>query len=267
MRAFVLPVSLGLCLACGQKLDHPELAPGCDPAVMRCTVSMTPATGSPGGNGEGGAGSGDEVAAFTGDILAFNDDYFDLGSTFTGMAQVSATGQSGARVSASYDGKSFQLDSVLKDAANWFFTVPDGGSGMIPTLMPLDTRAATAAMLSLRVANGSVVDGIFLASSGTERALDRAQIVLHIVDEKRRSVTGVTGKLTAEVTSYRAAGSWVGVSNQNATDDSGMLFFGNVPAGTALSPVSVNLTGAVTASVEVTIVSGAISVVTAVVSP
>jgi hypothetical protein len=91
--------------------------------------------------------------------------------------------------------------------------------------------------------------------------------VLHVVDEKRRSVTGVTGKLTAEVTSYRAAGSWVGVSNQNATDDSGMLFFGNVPAGTALSPVMVNLTGAVTASVEVTIVSGAISVVTAVVSP
>lgn len=267
MRALVWPVSLGLCLACGQKLDHPDAAPGCDPAVMHCVVSMTPATGEPGGGNEGGAGVGDEVATFTGDVVAFDDDYFDRGSTFSGMAQISATGQSGARVMASYDGTSFQLAAVLKDPANWFLTLPDGGSGMMPTLMPLDTRSASAARLTVGVANTSAVDGIFLASSGTERALDRAQVVLQVVDEKGRSVTGITGKLTAEITSYRAAGSWVGVTTQNATDDSGMVFFGNVPAGSALAPVTVNLTGAVSAGVEVKIVAGAISVVRAVVRP
>lgn len=267
MRALVWPVALGLCLACGQKLDHPDAAPGCDPAVMHCVVSMAPATGQPGGGNAGGAGTGDDVATFSGHVVAFADDYFDRGATFSGMAQISATGESGARVSTSYDGQAFQLASVLKDPVNWFLTVPDDASGMMPTLVPLDTRVTSADMLTPGVANTSAVEGIFLASSGTERALDRAQVVLKLEDEKGLSVKGVTGKLTAEITSYRAAGSWVAVTTQNATDDSGMLFFGNVPAGTALSPVTVNLSGTVTARVEVTIVAGAISVVTAVVSP
>ena len=267
MRAFVLPISFGLCLACGQKLDHPDAAPGCDPAVMHCVISMNPATGAPGGGNEGGASSDDEVGIFSGDVVAFDDDYFDRGPTFSGGAKVSATGESGARVSADYDGTSFQLAGVLKDPANWFYVVPDVGSGMLPTLMPLDTRSAVAAALTAGVANSSAVDGIFLASSGSERALDRAQIVLRVVDEKLRSVSGVTGKVTAEITSYRAANSWVGVSAQNVTDDTGMLFFGNVPVGSALSTITVNLSGAATGGVEVMIVAGAVSLVTAVVSP
>jgi hypothetical protein len=266
MRAFVLPVSLGLCLACGQKLDHPAAAPGCDPDVMHCLVSAPPAMSGSGDGNEAGAGSqGDDVADFLGDVRAFDDDYFDRGVVFSGRAQISATGESGARVSGDYDGKSFQLASVLKDPANWFLAVPESGSGMMPTLVPLDTRSANADRLSVGLANSTVVDGIFLASSGTERALDRAQIVLRLVDEKMQSVPGVTGTLTAEITSYRAAGSWVGVTTQNATDNSGMLFFGNVQAGSALSEVTVNLSGAVTARVQVRIAAGAISVVRAVV--
>lgn len=266
MRALVLPVSLGLCLACGQKLDHPSIAPGCDPDVMHCLVSTPSGMSGPGGGNEAGAGSqGDEVASFSGDVRAFDDDYFDRGVVFSGMAQISATGESGARVSGNYDGKSFQLAAVLKDPANWFLAVPDDSSGMLPTLMPVDTRSASADKLSVGVANSTVVDGIFLASSGTERALNRAQVVLRLVDEKMLSVAGVTGTLAAEVTSYRAAGSWVGVTAQNATDNSGMLFFGNVPAGSALSEITVNLSGAVTTNVELRITAGAISVVTAVV--
>lgn len=267
MRALVLPLSFGLCLACGQKLDHPDAAPGCDPAVMRCVISMNPATGAPGDGNEAGAGSADEVATFTGDVEALNEDDFYRGLTFSGRAKVSAMSKSGARVSADYDGTSFQLTGVLKDRANWFYVVPEVGSGMLPTLMPLDTRSALAAGLRPGVANSAAVDGIFLASSGSERALDRAQIVLRLVDEKLRSVSGVTGKVTAEITSYRAAGSWVGVSAQNTTDDSGMLFFGNVPVGSALSTITVNLSGAVTGGVEVMIVAGAVSLVTAVVRP
>jgi hypothetical protein len=112
-----------------------------------------------------------------------------------------------------------------------------------------------------------VVDGIFLASSGTEISLDRAQIALRLVDPQLRSVSGVTAKLTAEITAYRAAGSWVAVTMQNITDDSGMLFFGNVPVGSALSPTTITLSGAATAKIEVMIQAGAISVVTAVVTP
>jgi hypothetical protein len=266
MRALVL--LLPLCVACGQSIDHPQAAPACDPQVMHCSFTTPPAMGTTGGGNEAGASSqGEEVATFSGAVLAFDDDYFDRGTTFSGVAQISATGETGARVTANYDGKSFQLDGVLKDPANWFLAVPATGSGMIPTLMPLDTRSATADMLSVAVANSTAVDGIFLASSGTERAVDRAQIVLHLVDKQLRSVSGATGTLTAEVTAYRAAGSWIGVTTQNATDDSGMLFFGNVPAGSALSPTTINLSGAVTARIQVSILAGAISVVTAVVTP
>jgi hypothetical protein len=268
MRALVLLVPLSLCVACGQNLDHPQAVPACDPQVMHCVFTTPPAMGTTGGGNEAGAGSqGEEVATFSGAVLAFDDDYFDRGALFSGVAQISATSETGARVTANYDGTSFQLDGVLKDPANWFLAVPATGSGLIPTLMPLDTRSARADLLSVGVANGIAVDGIFLVSSGTERALDRAQIVLHLVDEQLRSLSGVTGKLTAEVTAYRAAGSWIGVTTQNATDNSGMLFFGNVPAGSALSPTTINLAGAVTARIEVIIQAGAISVVTAVVNP
>jgi hypothetical protein len=266
MRALVLLVPAWLSVACGQPVDHPDTAPGCDPKVMHCVVTSPPAMGTNGG-GKAGAGSqGDELATFSGDVLAFDDDYFDRGAAFSGKAKISATGESGTRVQADYDGKTFELSGVLKDPANWFLAVPDVGSGMLPTLMPLDTRAS-AGELSVGVASSTAVDGIFLASSGTERAVDRAQIALHLVDEQQRAVAGVTGSLMAEITAYRAAGSWVAVTMQNVTDDSGMLFFGNVQTGSALSPMTISLSGAVTAKVEVLVQAGAISIVTAVVSP
>jgi len=266
MRPFVLVVLAGLAVACGQPIDHPDTAPSCDPSTMRCVINPPSAMGANGGGKAGASSRGEEVATFSGDLFAFDDDYFDRGAVFAGTAKVSATGKSGARVEADYDGEKFELAEVLKDPANWFLAVPATGSGLLPTLMPLDTRSTSGA-LSVGVANAAVVDGIFLASSGTERALDRAQIVLQLVDEKLRSVPGISGRLTAEVTSYRAAGSWVGVSMQNVTDDSGMLFFGNVPAGSALSPTTIILSGAVTAKIDVIIQAGAISIVTAVVAP
>lgn len=266
MRAFALLLPALLSVACGQPLEHPDAAPSCNPKVMHCTITTPPAMGATGGGNEAGASQGDEVATFSGDVLAFADDYFDRGPVFGGKAQISATGESGARVSSAYDGVGFELNGVLKDPANWFLAVPETASGMMPTLMPLDTRSSTGS-LSVGVANGTIVDGIFLASSGTERALERAQIAVQLVDEQLRSVPGVTGTLTAEITAYRAAGSWVAVTTQNVTDESGMLFFGNVPAGSALSPTIISLTGTVTAKVEVMIQAGAISVVTAVVRP
>ena len=268
MRVHVSILALLLCAACGQKPDHPEAAPACNPQVMNCSY-MPPITGNPsgGGNEAGASSSGDELATFSGTVLAFDDDYFDHGTPFTGQAEVSAVGESGARVRGNYDGASFELAGVLKDPANWFLVAPANATGMLPTLMPIDTRSVAADMLTVGVANASAVEGIFLASSGTERALERAQIVLKVVDEQLRSVPGVQGELAAEVTAYRAAGSWVGVGGQDSTDDSGMIFFGNVPAGSAISSVKIALSGAASARVDVNIVAGAISVVTAVVSP
>ena len=49
-------------------------------------------------------------------------------------------GESGTRVQADYDGKTFELVGVLKDPANWFLAEPDVASGMLPTLMPLLLR-------------------------------------------------------------------------------------------------------------------------------
>jgi len=265
MRAFVL-VPAWLFVACGQPVDHPDMAASCDPAVMRCMATPPISMGSNGDGNEGGGGSQDEeVSTFSGELLSFDDDYFDRGAIFPGAAKVSATGERGGRVSADYTGQGFELAGVLKAPANWFLAVPETGSGLLPTLTALDTRSS-GRPLSVGVANASVVDGIFLASSGTERSLQRAQIVLTLVDAKQRSVSGVSAKLTAEMTAYRAAGSWVGVSTQNVTDDSGMLFFGNVPAGSAMSTTTITLSGAVTAKIEVVIQAGAISVVTAEVS-
>lgn len=263
MRASVLLVPWLLCVACGQKLDHPDAAAPCDPNVTDCSSKPPSAMGSEGGGNEAGSDSGgdDEVAAQTGSVLAFDDDFFDRGTFLSAKAEVTAAGASGARVSGTYDGAEFQLMRVLRSSTNWFLVTPEVGSGMLPTLSPLDTRKDLP--LTVGVANSSVVDGIFLASSGTERSLERAQIVLHFVDEQLRAVPGVTVNITSEMKAYRAAGAWIG----EETDGSGMVFIGNVPAGTALSPATVTLGGTVSGRVQVMILAGATSVLTAIVTP
>jgi hypothetical protein len=248
--------------ACGPKPEHPDAAPPCEPSQDCTSGSPLPPLGSIGGGNEAGAGSGDEqTAQLSGGVFAFVDDAFDTWRPLTTKADVSADGKSAARVSGSYDGLGFTLDDVLKGPANWFQVEPAAGSGFLPTLSPVDTRTR-ASGLEVGVVSGTSIDGIFLASSGTERSDGRAQIVLRVVDDQGRSLSGVTGKVTAEVTSYRAAGSWVGVSAQNTTDDSGLMFFGNVPAGSALTEVPVTLGGATTASVVVVVRGGSVSVVT-----
>jgi hypothetical protein len=262
MRASVLLVPVVLCVACQQELDHPDAAAPCDPSVMKCAVAPPPAMGSD-GNTDGDRPVDEETATFSGSVLAFDDDYFDQGDAFTGLAKVSATGESGARVTTDYDGTSFELNNVLKDPGNWFWVQPAASTGMIPTLMPIDTRTARADLLTVGVVNGLDVDNIF-AFLNTERSVERAQVVLTLLDKSLRSVPGVSGTLTAEVTAYRAAGGWIG---DDVTDNSGMIFFGNVQAGSALSSVSISLRGAVTKRVDVKVVAGAITVITAIVSP
>lgn len=265
MRAWLPLLSIAFAVGCGQDIDHPKAAAACDPRTMKC--SMEPLEGGNGdGSSSGGSdsGGGDAVATIDGRVIGFSDDFFEQGAGLSSTADVSADGRSGARVKATYDRTSFELEGVLKTANNWFLTEPAENAGFLPTLIAADTRSTTSDQLIVAVAPALQVDNI-LQSLGTARSTSRSQIVLRVIDTQGRSVTGVLADLTAEVTAYRTAGVWL--SNDTGTDDSGLLLLGNVSAGSALSRVGITLRGRASARVEVAISAGAVTVATAVVSP
>jgi hypothetical protein len=267
MRASPLLVALLVCSACGEKLDHPGNAPACDPAVMNCQTSGDPEIGSGSHNAGGADSGGTAVATFSGQVLAFGDDYFDQGTVFSGKAQVSATGESSGRVSGAYDAGSFQLEGVLKTAVNWFLVEPEG-TGTLPTLSAVDTRSAKSDALVVGLASSLDLDGMF-GNSGTDRSLERAQVVLHVVDEQNRSVPGMKGTISApaEITEYRLVSAWVkDDAGTGVTDDTGMIFFGNVQAGSALTKATVSLSGSATSRIDVDTKVGAVTVVTVIVA-
>lgn len=262
----LLVLSLGaLTLACGNQVDHPPGAPECDSSTMDCGGYRPPNAGDPGlpvTGGSGGGSSQPEGATFQGDVLVFTNDFFEEGLPYARGAVISATGESGARVEATYDGMSFELEGVLKDETNWFLVEPETGMGMLPTITPIDTRVVTAEGISLGMASESVIDALFTLL-GSERSQDRAQIVVRVVDEDGLSVAGVLGSLTAEVVGYREAGSWI--LGDLGTDDSGMIFFGNVPAQQTPALESIVLSGAASSRAEVLTRAGATSIVNVVV--
>jgi hypothetical protein len=258
MRASWL--GLLLLVGCGQKVDHPSFAPACE--GEGCVTP--PITGSGNGNGnEGGAGSGDdELATLNGNVITYADDFFDQGTVLSGAATISAVSRNGARVSANYDGAAFSLAGVLKTSANWFLVEPMG-TGLLPTLTPVDTRVTTTDVLRVGLAQNITIDGIF-SLMGTERSPERAQIVLHIVDASGASVSGVKASLTAERIGYRTAGTWL--ANDEGTDDTGLILLGNVEAGSTLTLTTVALSGTTTARAQVMIEAGAVSIASVVVA-
>ena len=263
--ALVAPILL-FCAACGQKVDHPAAAAGCDPSVMKCLYTSPP-SGSGSGNEAGASSSGEEVTTLSGDVLVLGEDSFDPGIKLSTAAQVTASGENRARVMANYDGMSFQLEGALKDAANWFLVTPEAKSGMAPTLLPVDTRATGT--VSVGVVSAVVMDTIFL-SLNNDRSLERAQVVLRVVDAQGRSVVGAHASASAmpEILAYRQAGTWLRDNSGTdlLTDDSGLILLGNVQAGAALSTLRITLSGASTSRVDVEIVAGATTLVTAVVA-
>jgi hypothetical protein len=164
-------------------------------------------------------------------------------------------------VTGNYDGTGFGLKGVLKDDANWFLVDPDKNQGVLPTLTVVDTRATRADALRVGVARQEDIEGIYQLSLAGEPSAERAQVVLTIVDEQGRSVPGVSAQLTAEVIAYRTEQTW-DASQGGLTDQSGMIFLGNVPASQALGTTDVILGGVVSARVEVRLLAGATSVVT-----
>jgi hypothetical protein len=259
MRVLAPLVALLACSACGQKVDHAAPAASCDPTTMKCSISVPVGGGAPQNQG-GDSSTGNDAGALSGQVSAFTSDFFDQVVAFNGLAHVSAGGESGSRITAAYDGTSFQMQGVLKNAGNWFAAAPDQGLLLLPTVTPVDTRAATSAGITVPLARAQDVEAIFLASSGTERSADRAQLVLHVVDTQGASLKNVHATATAEIIAYRAAASWL--QEDAGTDDSGMIFLGNLMAVQALTTVSVNLSGGASARVDARIMAGAVTVVT-----
>lgn len=256
-----------LALGCGQKVDHPDAVGGCDPATMDC-VQVPPETGGgPIGGGDGGA-PGDNVSDWSGQVRTFRDDNFDPAETmlFTGVAQVSAIGRSGIRVGGRYDGSSFELQNVLKTASNWFLVEPTNDASLLPTLSVIDTRSAKADELIVGVVRELEVERIFQLSLAGEPAAGRAQVVLRVVDTQGRSVPGVVAQLAAEVIAYRLEQTW-DASEGASTDESGLIFLGNVPATSSLGSASVNLAGAASGRVDLRVRAGTVTVVTAIGNP
>src|SRR5688500_641756 len=102
MRLLPVAFALSLVPGCGNKVDHPDAAPGCDPAVQDCPYMPVETGGTPlPGGGVRSSSSG--LLELEGRVFAFQDDYFDAGSVYGGTAKVSATGLSGARVNGTYD--------------------------------------------------------------------------------------------------------------------------------------------------------------------
>lgn len=253
-----------LSLSCGEENQHPPAADPCDPATMNCDKPPH-AGGGPTNPGQGGADSGgDQTGTATGRVLQYTDDFFDDGVTYARPAKVSAMGTSSARVSADYEGASFELEDVRKTASNWFMVEPEQGSGMLPTITPVDTRLRLND-LGVGLTSERLIDGIFQQSlASTERSDGRAQIVMRVIDTKGSALEGVQATFTTELIAYRDGDTWL--TEAVATDETGMIFFGNVAASVALTTVKIVLTGAVTAQVEVTIAAGATTVVSAVVA-
>ena len=265
MRLLPIAFVLGLLGGCGDKVDHPGAAAGCDPNVQDCTYMPGETGGSPLPGGAGGSSSsGNGLVDLEGQVLAFQDDYFERGTVYGGTADISATGLSGARVKGTYDGTSFQLRNVLKAGDNWFLVEPDENVGVLPTVTAVDTRATTTDGYSIGLARRPDIEGIFQLSLTGEPLPDTAQVVLRIVDADNRSVPGVRAQFTAEVVAYRAQDTW-DATDEGQTDDTGLIFLGNVPATPTLTVATVALTGTVNARVEIRTLAGATTVVNAVV--
>jgi len=268
MRVAFLLSGLMFCVGCGDKIDHPEAADDCDPALQDCGSSTPPPSASTGGGKGGGTGQGstDQLITWSGQVIAYADDTFNGGRAFSGTAEVSAAGLNGARVKAPYDGTAFKLSGVLKTETNWFLVQPQANAGVLPTLSPADTRVALSGSAAVGMAAELDVDSIFaLSLSGSERATTRAQIVVRVVDDQDRSVAGVIAAAGAEVIAYRSAEIWT-LEDSLGTDDSGLLFLGNLPASSNFSDITVNFSGSVSARVDARILAGAVTVITAVVA-
>jgi hypothetical protein len=264
MRLLPVALALGLSAGCGNKVDHPDAAPGCDPDAQDCVYMPGEEGGTPLPGGGGSSSSGNGLLDVEGHVSAFQDDYFDRGSAYGGTADISASGLSGARVKGTYDGTTFKLKNVLKAPDNWFLVEPEDNVGVLPTVTVVDTRATKADGYAIGLVRRPDVEAIFQLSLTGEPSSERAQVVLRIVDEEDRSVPGVRAQFTAEVVAYRAQDTWDG-TDEGETDDSGLIFLGNVPATPTLTTATVALTGAVNARVEIRTLAGATTVVNAVV--
>jgi hypothetical protein len=196
--------------------------------------------------------------------LEFVDDQFDSSVPFTGTATLVAEGSQGGTTTASWNGVDpFQLgDFKREQGVTWVLVSPAPNRGVLPTLHPVRTGSVRRADLGLvRSDNLDLI--LLLLTVPLERLPERAQLVLRFTDPE--SITGGAEGVRvvlpeAEFTSYAVEGTWSDL--ETATDPSGLVLLGNISAAPFPGSIErVSLAGALTGTLDVRVVAGAVSVV------
>lgn len=239
--AALLALTLGLSSGC---VEDPERAPlrtcnGADPGACRPPTVI--GGGGPEPSGDGGTANPDaEVVsgsrvAVSGRVLLLNDERFDLqqAQLFTGAALVELEAATGGFSSASTTGGVFIVPEVSVGAGTWGAVVPLDAGDWLPTLQPVDTRAAEGVTLErdMIVLRASAVDLVLgVLTRPTQRLPGGAHALLRFVDVvSLEPVPGVRVEVAeGEVAAYALGQTWT--DDALGTGPDGLVLVGNVPA-------------------------------------
>jgi len=247
--------------------DPPDRTPA---TCVDCGFSVgsgvgIPSSGGSGGEGAGGSGAtAGEAVTLTGDVLLLDDFAFESGPLFPELTAIRVEGESGASVVGSWNGVDpFLIENVQFGAEVWLLATPPPNGLGLPTLGPLDTSEPNiegVVTADVAVVSQGVIDTIFaLLTVPVMRNEEQAVVLLGITDSDGDPLAGVTVTAReAEVVVYGANGTFSDLPT--ATDSSGLLVLGNVPASNwPGSLVAVTFSGELEGGVNVPVVTGGVT--------
>lgn len=216
-----------------QTPEHPpRLELGCVdescPVDRISTVPLSPS--EPSGLGGNTGSTVLKATELRGSISLVTDDRFVNAVAYRGSATVNAESVSSQWVTQSVTpAGAVSLPGVLLSNSTWVLVEP-AMADVFPTLQPVDTTVASGAT-SLIVVGSEPVDLALrsLIVGATTRPVNAAQVLLFLEDSQGQGVSGVSVIYpSAEVVAYGVAG--ILSQAAKATDGSGLVFIGNVPA-------------------------------------
>lgn len=266
-------VSALLYWGCRDESERPPLTETCTSGP-----GCLPPKGGVIGPGEGGAGSdgpsaGGDAGSFwsggapdeiVGVVRELSDDRFDRTIAFTNTAIIEAEGEEERFARATYNGfDPFVLRDFQPADPIWVLARPEENRGVLPTMHPIDPRAAFADepidFGLVRADTLDVIFGLAVDQAPNGRLPGTGQAILWFTDSRGEGIPGIEVTFPeAELVSY--GGTWV--SGETQTDQSGLVLLGNVvtPAFPG-STKRVRLSGAATGYVLIRVASNAVSLV------